>query len=452
MKKLLVLLLTAACALCLAFAVAGCKPDDEHVHDYGELIPEKSATCTEEGLKAHYYCSGCQKYFDSEKSETTLDELKIDIDPTAHTYGTLIEKVEPTCTTEGTEAHYHCDLCDKYFDLDKQETTREELKVDINPDGHSFVGGKCEYCEKVLYAKNADGTINMGEYPQSEVEESGLKVTLGLEASKGELPTADNAHGWTNYGYYIEGEVQNFMWYIDVEYEDNRYRGVYFTSYRPESATDSSMYSCYQNDNGYEINTAYWFKFEPIKWRLLSQSDGTALLMSNIILDSQQYYHEKSGTRQIADNTVYTSNYKESDLRKWLNDTFYKTSFDDLAKSIIQETEVDNSANTAFMNDVKFASENTHDKIFLLSPADIINSEYGFAEDVSTSDSARQLESTAYAKSQGVNVTKDGYSWWWLRSPMNEKMVHYIHNDGTGKTRSVVNTFVGVVPALRIKL
>ena len=419
-KKYLVVWLLAVCALCLAFAFAGCKSRQngnnessgagEHVHDYGELIPEVAATCTTEGTEAHYYCEGCHKYFDAKKNEVSLDDLKIDIDPTAHKWG---------------------------------------------------ADGKCEYNPehiKSAYTLSADETkIYFGEYPQSEVEESGLKVTLGLEASSGALPTAENANGWTDYGYYIEGEVQNFMWYIDVELtgqsEDlnGRYRGVYFTSYRPDSTTESSLYS-YQDDNGYEINTAYWFKFEPIEWRILSQSDGTALLMSNIILDSRQYYYEKSGTRLIDDNTVYPTNYKESDIREWLNDTFYKTSFDELAKSIIQETEVDNSADTAFMNDVKFACENTYDKIFLLSPADIINSEYGFAEDVGTSDSARQLKSTAYAKSQGVNVTTDGYGWWWLRSPMNEKFCHYIHDNGIGKSRNVVNAFVGVVPALRIKL
>ena len=53
--------------------------------------------------------------------------------------------------------------------------------------------------------------------------------------------------------------------------------------------------------------------------------------------------------------------------------------------------------------------KDTFDRIFLLS----INE----AERFFASDSARQIKSTAYAKTRGGYTNDNGYSWWWLRSP-----------------------------------
>ncbi len=46
-------------------------------HDYGELVPELSATTTETGMKAHYVCSRCQKLFDVEYQEVAESDLII---------------------------------------------------------------------------------------------------------------------------------------------------------------------------------------------------------------------------------------------------------------------------------------------------------------------------------------------------------------------------------------
>ncbi len=172
-RKLLLALIALTCALCLVFSLAGCNPaanqsgdqqetpegqgsgssdsednpggqggeqggnSDEHVHNYGELIPEQPATCKKEGLQAHYYCEGCEKYFDSEKHETTLEQLKIDIDLNAHIYGELIPEQPATCKKEGLQAHYYCEGCEKYFDSEKHETTLEQLKISIDPNAHN---------------------------------------------------------------------------------------------------------------------------------------------------------------------------------------------------------------------------------------------------------------------------------------------------------------------------
>ena len=107
-------------------------------HNLGTLNEETPATCIADGMKAHYYCSDCGKYFDESKKETT--EAALTIPATGvHTFGTLIDETPATCIAGGMKAHYKCTVCGKYFDADKNETTEEALKTPISPYyGHNF--------------------------------------------------------------------------------------------------------------------------------------------------------------------------------------------------------------------------------------------------------------------------------------------------------------------------
>ena len=107
-------------------------------HNLGTLNEETPATCIADGMQAHYYCSDCGKFFDESKKETT--EAALTIPATGvHTFGTLIEEQPATCIAGGMKAHYKCTVCGKYFDENKNETTEEALKTSISPYyGHSF--------------------------------------------------------------------------------------------------------------------------------------------------------------------------------------------------------------------------------------------------------------------------------------------------------------------------
>ena len=107
-------------------------------HNFGALIEETPATCINDGMKAHYYCSDCKKFFDADKNETTETALIIPATG-VHTFGTLIDETPATCIAGGMKAHYKCTVCGKYFDADKNETTEEALKTPISPYyGHDF--------------------------------------------------------------------------------------------------------------------------------------------------------------------------------------------------------------------------------------------------------------------------------------------------------------------------
>jgi len=237
------------------------------------------------------------------------------------------------------------------------------------------------------------------------------------------------------------------MWYIDIITATGKYRGVYFTSYRPYFTTTTSSNS-YQDDNGYNTNSVYWFKYEPITWRVLDVVSGKAFLMANLVLDSQDYYYSTSN-RTIGEATIYPNNYKESHIRSWLNATFYNTAFTAEEKARIQTTNVDDSVASTGYHPNTYACANTSDKVFLLSYVEATNATYGLSTTTS-----RQLKPSAYAQSQGVITnTSNGNSIWWLRSPNNyfyANYARYVSNHGNVFNNPVTYANFGVVPALWI--
>lgn len=258
-----------------------------------------------------------------------------------------------------------------------------------------------------------DDYIYFGSYPQSEVKDSNLKKSL--------TNIAGSTSSWQSYGYYIKGYKSNFMVYKDVTYDGQKYRGVYFSQYRPrDPQVGSSLDNSDQDDNGYRINTVYWFKYEPIKWKILSESGGSAYLCAVTILDAQSFHHTTEKT-----NGYYANNYARSDIRVWLNNTFYDTAFSSSEKNAIKNN------------------------ISLLSYASVTNSLYGFVD-----NSSRAKYLTAYARAQGGNNTQH---YWWLVSPVDSQGGEYVYIVANGSVYKSswycrVTYTHGVVPALNLTL
>ncbi len=326
--------------------------------------------------------------------------------------------------------------------------------------------------------------ISFGSYPQSRVYDEELIGALNI-VSGANYPTSG---GWISYGYYQgDGNVgsQNndidYMWYIDVVFGGETYRGVYFNRYRKHltSQNNKNYYNC-ERDNSNQYSEGYstglyWFKYEPIQWRILEEKDGKAFLLCEMIIDSQPYqnclayinsdfYATDDDGNILTDsegNMVYSNNYEYSTIRKWLNDSFYNTAFNELQKQMIELTVVDNSYNTVNTELTNsFCCENTEDYVFLLSYQDAINSEYGF--DVSRKNDVVRIKTvTAYAVCQGADRSGGSYyknsGQWWLRSPISgiSRGALYIKSDGWAGGVDyyyVDHTSVGVCPALWITL
>ncbi|QHZ48868.1 hypothetical protein M654_022830 [Bacillus sp. NSP9.1] len=193
----------------------------------------------------------------------------------------------------------------------------------------------------------------------------------------------------------------------------------------------------------------------PIKWRVLKHSGKELFIVSEYILDCKRY-HGKSVNMTWRDCVDIT--WRDCDLRKWLNDEFYHTAFNTAEKELIK---------TTYCTDNGESSQDTEDKIFLLSVSEIKN-----LSDILGNDFRRAV-GTDFAKTKkpdGCNLyvydktNKNDYiirngeefgcSWWWLRTQGNKPSRAFFI--GTNfSIRSYGNNSIagyGVRPALNINL
>lgn len=291
--------------------------------------------------------------------------------------------------------------------------------------------------------KKENNKIYFGTYPQTKVEAT---VENGLSSIEFDPNT------WTSYFYFIESEQPDFMYYLDVDTNNDGlydYRGVYFTEYRPiYNSAKSTINTSYQDNNGYDPDEIYWFSYDVIEWDILKEKNDKALIISNLILDSQEYYPTSSPEiSEHNDGTGYGNNYGLSNIRKFLIDTFYPNVFNDLEKTIIEETTVNNSVESTGQGSNNYVCDNTKDYMFLLS--------YDEASLLYSDNASRKAIGSDYAKCQGLN-DYSGNSGWWLRSPASN--FAYMSCDITYDGRlhengdPIMMNFYGVRPACWINL
>ena len=108
-------------------------------HEYGDLVPKQEPTCKQTGIRAHYKCSVCNKYFDESKTEKTETELIIPVNPNAHDFGAWIAEVPATCVATGTKGHKDCNRCNRHYDESGNEITDLTIPTNDNHDWNAWV-------------------------------------------------------------------------------------------------------------------------------------------------------------------------------------------------------------------------------------------------------------------------------------------------------------------------
>lgn len=302
--------------------------------------------------------------------------------------------------------------------------------------------------------------IEFGSYPQSKVTDSNLIA---------KIESAGARISWIDYNYYAgtglwnDGNmkpVENMMLYKDIAYNGNKYRAVKINQYRPcLTGVVISSDNTRQDENGYYTGNTYYFKYEPLTWRVLDPSEG--YVMCNQIIDSQAYqnfnYENGGECYNSRDCTAYASDWVTSSLRRWLNDDFYNAVFNAEEKAQIGISHLENKS---IDSDSRiYDSDDTYDKIFLISFYDAINSAYGFRSSEEYTDTARQMKSTDYAKCQGLPVQNssddrfskyNGNSGWRMRSPDDSLRATDVDSEGCSNyCFGVYVTDLGIVPAFK---
>ncbi len=266
---------------------------------------------------------------------------------------------------------------------------------------------------------NVGDHIQFGTYPQTRVDETE------------ELAAAAAAATWKSYGYYSGTGTENGlmqpgdgMQFADFYCGGEKYRAVTILQQRPKLTYETPNPDCQQKENGYTPNHTYYFKYDPLIWRVLDPNTGYVLCEN--VIDSQPFQNVVwkkpngggSDYYQGVDSTIYADQYPTSSIRSWLNHVFYETAFSADQKGNILLTEFNNDAEYGYQN---WNGAPTTDKISLLSLADVRNEAYGFVNDDTgdfSKDPHKMTQGTDYAKCQGLSVDAyhDGISGWWLRT------------------------------------
>ncbi len=270
-----------------------------------------------------------------------------------------------------------------------------------------------------------------GSYPQSEVE-----------SSDAIYHTLQNVKEWDGNN--------------DIIVDGNRYRRI-----QEKDATCSvPVTDGYYNWS--DSTTWHYFKYEPIKWRVLKINGSQALLLSDLALDDQKYH-------TVSESVTWET----STIRSWLNGygaafnqqrtdysgkNFIGSAFNSGEQSAIVSTDVVNANSISFGTT---GGNDTTDKVFFLSESEVYGSSavsHGFVSDRSIYDEARRCKSSTYAKAMGAysdtSNTYKGNCNWLLRSPGgSSSLVMYMSSGGDiGRDVYVQEERGGMRAALNLNL
>ena len=330
---------------------------------------------------------------------------------------------------------------------------RVEYTINANADGtftyveYEFLGW---YKDSKFTEKVEELTLNTGDitlYAKWSSEE----VTANYVRVNGNNAPDENGE------YILFGQYPQRLKAADVTIrsgadKDGYYLGSDGARYAKVVADPYNNVIHFSDYSSVVSGNTYYFKVAPIRWRILSESDGKAFILCDSIIANRAY---DSG----GDN-----NYANSDIRAWLNNEFYNTAFGETQQTVIATTEVDNSVYSTGYSSNPYVSENTFDKIFLPSYSEVVNSDYGFSSS-EAGDTARSMYTSEYSRATGaymeasVNSGHHGKGHWWLRSPNYNRsdLARYVSDYGVVSEGNVYYDSVsdddnGVVPALNLML
>ncbi len=191
----------------------------------------------------------------------------------------------------------------------------------------------------------------------------------------------------------------------------------------PESSGHEYIYLGKYEQNGSESDGA-----ESIKWIILKKEAGRALILSNNVLDAYPFNEDFGSV-----------SWKDSSIRKVLNNDFYNAAFSDADKEKILETVTEYKKETVIDENgeekvVTTDEAETSDRIFLLSKEEALEAislEKELFADECEKTGFMVAGATAYAVSHEVYAVSDEYfdsltdeekektrlgaAWWWLR-------------------------------------
>ena len=173
------------------------------------------------------------------------------------------------------------------------------------------------------------------------------------------------------------------------------------------------------------------YENKPIEWTVIAKHDNKALIVSKEIIDIMPYNEEDAKVT-----------WAECSLRRWLNEAFYNSVFEEKEKQLIDTTHITTPDRKIHIFKTVKGGAPTDDKVFLLSPEQVrIHFE---------SNTERAAKLSELAESRGVDAIG-----WALRAPgKKQNFVAVVERNGyIVENGMVVNSDkLGVRPAMWVKL
>ena len=150
---------------------------------------------------------------------------------------------------------------------------------------------------KLMLFNSGSEYITLGSYPTNKVTDESLVSSLTAQLTT-TSPTA-SGDNWKAYTHWFgwdssksKAVAKTDALYQDITYQGSKYRAVYFNSELPKNCSQSySSSNQYQQTNGYNKQTLYFFDYQPLKWKVVAESDSHYTLVASKILDATCYTH-----------------------------------------------------------------------------------------------------------------------------------------------------------------
>ncbi len=255
--------------------------------------------------------------------------------------------------------------------------------------------------------------VYFGQYPTAEIMKTLKDPVEEYAIPEGGIIVDEQLHDALN----------NAVWENDeTVIDDTRYRRI-----KSEIMKDEPQYYRWTDTDSY-----HYFRYEPLKWRIIEINGNELMLMSDKLLDCVPY-------NRVSEDVSWQDCY----LRKFLNDEFYDHAFSDEEKEAIIEKQIENNPNRSYKTD---CGSTTADKVFVLSSEEVFMdtkaTRHGFYPYTGVDDPAKRFRPTMYAMARGTWYspveTYRGNGFWFMRTNGYSKSsvtyicdMGYIYDHGT---------------------
>lgn len=173
--------------------------------------------------------------------------------------------------------------------------------------------------------------------------------------------------------------------------------------------------------------------YYPLEWLILAndQENRKMLLLCRDLVNSDGFANCPLFGRG------YITSWKDSFIRKWLNEYFFNNAFNDEQKSVIC---------TTYISPNKRGHSKTLDRVFLLS-------EEEYKKYLTNCSSIVYKLSITVNSSSSIKIEEDEWWAWWLRdiSPDDDSLVEVVSGNGDLYFEDSNSDEVGIRPAIWIK-